>query len=205
MSELYKRLSQGQPAGAVVAYRAKLSENLERQRKLARQRADDIHVITNGLIEIKRKLAAAGLQVALQDKSIQDRIAKPKLVRVIIVVTGASLTGILFGRTDTTALGDGGPLYGRNLSYSARGIISADRSEQHRRRGLHLQDSSGLDEREPRGHSGQGLRQWRIAHGLNGYWPVRLIEPGEWRSAPGFGDNDYHRATSFDEKWRTEN
>jgi len=104
------------------------------------------------------------------------------------------------------ALGDGGPLYGRNLSgYSARGVIGTDGSEQHRRRGSQLNDTSGLDEREPREHSGQGLRQWRLAHSLNGHWPERMIEPGEWRSAPGFGDNDYRRATSFDGKWHTEN
>ena len=150
----------------------------ERQRKLARERQDNIHAITHGLIEIKRKLAAAGLQVALQDTGIQDRIAKPKLVRVIVVVTGVSLAGILFGQSDTMALGDGGPLYGRNLSsYSARGVVDADSSEQHRRRGPHLKDSSGLDERKTRDHSDQGLRQWRIAPGLNGYWPERLISP----------------------------
>jgi len=37
----------------------------ERERKLARKRADDIHAITHGLIEIKRKLTAAGLQVVI--------------------------------------------------------------------------------------------------------------------------------------------
>jgi len=155
------------------------------------------------LIEIKSKLAAAGLRGALQETSIQDKIAKPKLVRV--VVTGVGLAGILFGQTDTMAMGDGGPLYGRNLSgYSARGITSADRSEQHRPRGPHLEDLSGLDERQPRDHSGQGLRQWRIARGLNSYWLERTIEPG-WRSAPGFGDNDYRGATSFNGKWHTGN
>jgi hypothetical protein len=188
-----------------LAYRAKLSENRERQRKFARQRVDDIHAITHRLIEIKRKLATAGFQVALQDTNIQDRIAKPKLVRVIVAVSSVCLAGILFGQSDTMALVDGGPPYGRNLSgYSALGVIGADRSEQHRPRGPHLEDSNGLDERQPRDHSGRGLRQRRIAHDLNGYWPERPIEPG-WRSAPGFGDNDYRRATSFDGKWHTEN
>jgi hypothetical protein len=188
-----------------LAYRAKLSENHERQGKLARQRADDIHAITHGLIEIKRKLATAGLQVALQDTSIQDRIAKPKLVRVIVVVTGISLAGILFGQTDTMALGDGGPLYGRNSDYSAQGIITTDRSEQHRRRGLHLEDSSGLDEPRPSNHSGQGVRRWRVVRGMSGYSREQLIQPGEWRLAPGFGDNDYRRVQSIDGKWNIEN
>jgi hypothetical protein len=44
----------------------------------------------------------------------------------------------------------------RNLSgYSTRGVIGADSSEQHRPRGPHLEDPSGLDERQPRDHSGR--------------------------------------------------